>query len=498
MNFKKQLLVATLTTTSVLALSACEDLSITLDETTYDVSFTTGDKATTVETHTVIEGDKVVKPTDPTHSEGNQFIEWLYEGDTYDFDTVVSSDMTLDALWANTTFTVNFETGYESDGVTVDSQSVAEGTTVSVSDLPYRTGYEITGWTLNDLDYDFSETITESITLKAVWESVTTYTVTLDTTTFKETIDDSLKTQVINEGRSIVLPEGSFTNKDNETDILTGWLTYDATNYTVVEFDTTDIKQDVVLIPSWVKSFNPSQYYTGNRIEDTTSEWKVDSTYSSHMENPFNDDSSDLVVKIQRALSSESSTSNSVNKFTTSGRVSGGQSLISFDIYAVESQNTALQIKMYANNSTSSNAEIARIKLNGTTTGTDIQWGQYSSGGWNNDTSTSFSFSNTTINSNYKIVDNQWYTIQVLFEYVLVEETLELYAKLYLNGIQLSNEAIETNGYLTAVPAVNSILENNPANADYITGINFSADKQSTEEQANNVVYINNLYVDYK
>ncbi len=501
MKIKKKLFVAALATTSVFTLAACSEDTVT----TYDVEFNTGDKGSYVATQKINEGEKVTKPANPTHSDGNGFVEWTYEGKAYDFNTEVSKNMTLNATWATASFTVTFTTGYESDGLTVASQSVGEnGKAVAPTDasLPFRAGYEISGWTLNGAPYDFTQTVTESLSLQAVWEAVSTYTVTLDTSSIKENVDASLTTQTVNAGRTIQLPSGSLTNSSSENDILNGWMMHDNTNKTLVTFDTTEVvTEDMTLIPSWIKSFSENNYNYRTNLEDTISgDWKTDATYTEHTANPFSTDSNDLVLAIKRGPSTGSSTSNSVNKFITADREAGAQSILSFDVRTVDASESALTIKIYGNNSTSSNAEVARLKINGTSStggGANVQWGVYNSGGWNEGAATSFSFTNTSIDTNYRIQDNQWYTVQVVFEYVTIGTGLELCAKVYLNGLHLSSSTLETNGYLTAVPSANSIFENG-ATSNFITGVNFSPDKQTSTAGANNIVYINNVYVETK
>lgn len=496
MKFKKKILAVTLASASLLALAACED-----EATTYDVSFNTGDKGSYVATQTIEEGKTVTKPTNPTHEDGNEFVEWLYQGSAYSFSTEVTKDMELSASWSTNSYTVTFTTGYESEGLTVSSQSIGENANATMPDTDsvYRTGFEITGWTLNDAQYNFTQGVTENITLKAVWEAVSTYTVSLDTSTINETLDASITTQQVNEGRTVAFPTGTVTNADNATDILNGWMYYDSTNKTVVDFDTSSIvTSDLSLIPSWRKTFSATNYNYRVNLEDSESDWKVDADYSQQIQNPFSSTSGDNVIAITRAPSTGSSTSNSVNKFSTADREVGDKSIISFDVRAEEATNSALTIKLYANNSTSSSAEIARLKINGTSStggGANVQWGVYNSGGWNGGVASSFSFTNTSLNTNYRIQSDEWYTVQIMFEFIEINGSIELCAKVYLNGIHLSSSSLETNGYLTAVPSSNSIFENG-ATTNYITGINFSPDKQSSTDQAGNKIYINNLYVE--
>ncbi len=511
MKFTKKLLVATLATSTLLALAACSedtpgdsnggtgdgnDTTVT----TYDVAFNSGTNGSYVQTQTINEGGKVTKPADPTHSEGNPFIEWEYQGSAYNFNTTVTKDMTLDAVWGNTSFTVNFSTGYESDGLSVPQQTVVDGQIAlepTKDSLPYRTGYEITGWTSGGVPYDFDSTVSGNLSLTAIWSAVNTYTVTLDTSTINESLDVSVTSQKVNEGRTMVLPSVSLTSSVNSTDILNGWMYVDSSNSTFVEFDTSAVvTSNVTLIPNWKKAFSSSDFYEMlDEKEVGGSNWTLGSA-SEQIVNPYGTDANDKVIKIGRIAGS--TTSNQYKSLNTIERSEGNQFILSFDIRGEDTTNTAMGVKIYANGSTSSNAEVARIKINGTSSGgANVQWSVYGSKGWVDGTFNSFSFANQSLNTNYRIRNDQWYTVQVVFEYIMVDGTLELGAKMYLNGVHLSNPTYETNGYLIAVPAANSIFENG-ATTTSITGINFTPDSGVEGTTAGNVVYINNFYVDNK
>lgn len=501
MKFGKKLLVATLTTTSVLALAACTDDTPDTGgndstQTTYDVSFNSGTYGSYVATQTINEGGKVTKPTDPTHSAGNPFVEWEYQGSTYDFSTSVTSDKTLNAVWGNTSFTVSFSTGYESDGLTVDSQTVVDGQTVSSPDkdsLPYRTGYEITGWTSGGENYNFDTSVTGNISLTAIWSSVSTYTVNVDTSTITEAINSSY---IVNEGRTLELPT-SLTSNVNTTDVLEGWMYVDTSNNTFVEFDTSSVLTgNLNLIPTWRKAFTNA--YAGEMLDEkdiSSSNWTLAGS-TSQITNPFTNDVNDKVIAIERIAGS--TTSNQFKSLDTIDRVAGNQFILSFDVRGADMTNTALGVKIYANGSTSSSAEVARLKINGTGSGgANVQWSVYGSKGWVDGAFSSLSYVNQSLNTSYRIRNDQWYTVQVVFEYIMVNDVLELGAKMYLNGVHLTNEAYETNGYLIAVPAANSIFENG-ATTTSITGINFTPDSGVEVTTAGNVVYINNFYIDTK
>ena len=137
---------------------------------TYNVFFET-DGGSSVKSQIVEEGKQVKKPNDPTKT-GYMFIEWTYEGKTYDFSLGVTSDLTLKASWAKIeedveTFIVKFETD---EGTTIPNQIIKKGEKVIKPDDPVKQGYTFEGWTLNDVAYNFETVVEKNIVLKAKWK----------------------------------------------------------------------------------------------------------------------------------------------------------------------------------------------------------------------------------------------------------------------------------------------------------------------------------------
>lgn len=64
---------------------------------TFSITFDS-DGGSAVSGRTVIEGNVVVKPADPT-KEGYDFVEWQLNGKAYDFSTPVTTNITLKAVW---------------------------------------------------------------------------------------------------------------------------------------------------------------------------------------------------------------------------------------------------------------------------------------------------------------------------------------------------------------------------------------------------------------
>ena len=134
---------------------------------TFTVTFKSNG-GTNVSTQTVVEGNKVSKPNDPTKS-GYNFAGWLLNGKEYDFNSAVTSNITLEAKWVEVkknNYTVTFNSN---GGSAVSSQTIVEGSKASKPSDPTKSGYNFKGWLLNGKTYDFNFAVTGNITLVANW-----------------------------------------------------------------------------------------------------------------------------------------------------------------------------------------------------------------------------------------------------------------------------------------------------------------------------------------
>ena len=150
------------------------------DKPIFTVTFDEGG-TTPVFEEKVLEGDKVIKPTDPT-KEGHSFVEWRKDGETiaFDFNTLITNDITLKAVWSKHEFTVTFNTD---GGTPVSStEKVLYGEKVTKPTDPIKSGYTFVEWQLEGQVFDFTTLIiTGNITLKAIWSDKQVFTVTFDT-----------------------------------------------------------------------------------------------------------------------------------------------------------------------------------------------------------------------------------------------------------------------------------------------------------------------------
>ncbi len=138
---------------------------------------------------TLEEGSVPTRPANPV-KDGFEFVEWQLNGQTYNFDTQLSGDITVVAIWKEvipeepdepeepeepkTKYTVTFNSD---GGSAVRPQTIEEGKKVVRPANPKKTGYVFQGWTLNGAAYNFNTPVNKNITLKAVWAKEVTYTV---------------------------------------------------------------------------------------------------------------------------------------------------------------------------------------------------------------------------------------------------------------------------------------------------------------------------------
>ena len=132
-----------------------------------------------VKAQVVKNGEKASKPTDPTR-DGYTFVEWQLNGKTYNFESVVTRDMTLTAKWEKKTapkFTVSFVVDGETEAF--HTAEVESGKKLMLpANTPIREGYIFDAWTLEGVAYDFETPVTSDMTLTAKWAKA--WTVTFD------------------------------------------------------------------------------------------------------------------------------------------------------------------------------------------------------------------------------------------------------------------------------------------------------------------------------
>ena len=163
-----------------------------------------------IDAQTVPAGGLAERPADPVLA-GFEFDGWtLEDGTLYDFDTPVTSCLTLYANWSASgepayAFQVTFAAG--GDGA-FDVETVAAGGTVARPADPVLEGCTFDGWYLEGgtTAYDFSTPVTTSFTLYAKW-SKSGGSVPAHVATFDSAGGTAVADQFVGDGDTVKKPE---------------------------------------------------------------------------------------------------------------------------------------------------------------------------------------------------------------------------------------------------------------------------------------------------
>jgi uncharacterized repeat protein (TIGR02543 family) len=145
---------------------------------TYLVTFDTNG-GSTIPAQTIVEGEVATRPEIDPAKDGSFFVDW-YADETsttpYDFDTPVSSALTVYARW-NGYVTVTFNTN---GGNEVEPQTITEGEVVARPEIdPTKDGSFFVGWYADEsltMPYDFSTSVSNALTVYAKWGGYTNVT----------------------------------------------------------------------------------------------------------------------------------------------------------------------------------------------------------------------------------------------------------------------------------------------------------------------------------
>ena len=141
---------------------------------TFTVTFNT-DGGSEVAAQTVEDGKSATKPEDPTKDRFN-FEGWFNGESLYDFASPVTSDLTLTAKWKIKTFTVTFNAD---GGSEVAAQTVEDGKSATKPENPSKEGFWFLGWYVGENVYEFTQPISDDLTVTAKWMEKTEYDVDL-------------------------------------------------------------------------------------------------------------------------------------------------------------------------------------------------------------------------------------------------------------------------------------------------------------------------------
>src|SRR5690554_2830806 len=137
--------------------------------TTYTVTFK-GEDEIVYFSDEVVAGNSVNMPSNPV-MDGHKFIGWELNGNPFDFNTLITSDIVFYAVWEEIVYyRVTFNT---LGGSLVDEVLVEEGLKVLKPNNPTKDNYEFVEWQLEGESFEFKTSINSDLTLDAVWTELT-------------------------------------------------------------------------------------------------------------------------------------------------------------------------------------------------------------------------------------------------------------------------------------------------------------------------------------
>ena len=140
------------------------------EKTTYTVTFDSRG-GTSIAEQEIEEGWAVSKPADPK-KEGYIFVEWLLDGKSYNFNSIIDKNITLIASWKENTpgkelITIKFNTD---GGTTIANAIIEKNSKLSKPTNPTKEGYTFVEWQLNGKTFNFETNLNANTELVAKWE----------------------------------------------------------------------------------------------------------------------------------------------------------------------------------------------------------------------------------------------------------------------------------------------------------------------------------------
>ena len=139
---------------------------------TYTVTFNANGHGTAPETQTINSGERAKKPTPAPTADGYTFGGWYTEADCingYDFNTTVTSNLTLFAKWTKNevgTYTVTVNQPTEGGTISADPTSAAAGATINLTATPSQ-GFALDNFTVTAENGDTVEVTDNKFTMPA-------------------------------------------------------------------------------------------------------------------------------------------------------------------------------------------------------------------------------------------------------------------------------------------------------------------------------------------
>lgn len=219
---------------------------------TFTVTFDSKGGSSVATQHIAI-GGKATKPPTPDGQPLSIFVGWFYGDKEWNFDTVITSNITLTAKWIHR-YTVNFDTAGAAE--TIPLIYVDEGGFIIKPADPTKPNSRFVGWYVGERKWNFaSDKVTDNITLTAKWQSIPTYTVTFDS----------------NGGTPVseqhVLDDGYISDPGTEKEgfRFAGWYLGEEK----WDFDSDTVTSNITLKAKWIATVKVTMLVDGNTTVTT-------------------------------------------------------------------------------------------------------------------------------------------------------------------------------------------------------------------------------------
>ncbi len=248
----------------------------------YVVSFTNVDSLITPQV--ILEGNKIKKPEDPIRT-NYEFLGWEYNGEPWDFDSIVESNMELTATWNylvyNFSITSNMSTTETISGNTAGEYVYNTEISVTTTD----NNYKFIGWYINGelkvetLTYTFNMP-KEDVEVEARYSN---YTLTTRTNR-----NDAGSVTEYNEYNALSGIDYSINAKTNKGYTFVGWFDGDTIVSSNPTYNFKMPKRNVIYEARWIKVDIIKNIPTAGVIYDLSSTYRVGQnvTLSVEVTNP--------------------------------------------------------------------------------------------------------------------------------------------------------------------------------------------------------------------
>ena len=164
---------------------------------TYKVTFDSNGGSAVPAQHVAV-GGKATKPPTPDRQQLSKFVGWFCGDTEWNFETVITEDITLTAKWINI-YTIAFDTAGASESIPT---YYVEGGLIIKPEDPTKANSRFIGWYNGEIKWNFiTDKVTRNVTLTAKWEQSPTCTVTFDSNGGSE-----VHTKYIPEGEKATAP----------------------------------------------------------------------------------------------------------------------------------------------------------------------------------------------------------------------------------------------------------------------------------------------------